>query len=462
MMWPLRRPALRWPRVPFIPGVVLALLLPVAVSNCRGTEESANPDVVLITLDTTRADHLGVYGYERPTSPRLDAFAREAVVYERAWTTAPWTLPSHASMITGKYPTSHGAHYDAKAGNTSISEVLSFVPAANFRANRLGEGEHTLAELLVERGYVTGAFAGGHWLAPEFGLMQGYQTTTAGARSLAGRPASELNTRVFAWLEQLPRDSPFHLLVNYFDAHDPYQLIEGAEPMPELMEPHPDPAIRAQIDAYDGEIRYMDHHLGELFEALKAAGRYQDSLIIVVSDHGELFGEHDQFKHGPWLYEELLRAAMIVRLPAGEAAGTRVRDAVSIVDILPIVAQEVGFVLPEGVEGVPPGRRELVVAEARPHAVALRKFGESMNRSLTSAIRWPFKLVASSRGGRDFFRLDDDPGELRPLGLGAEMESLAADLEALQASMRAPERSERAKAASSETEENLRALGYIE
>ncbi len=441
-------------------GTICAAL---AVWACGAAEPAQPPDVILITLDTTRADHLGVYGYERPTSPRIDAFAKEAVVYERAWVTSPWTLPSHASMLTGKHPTSHGAHYDAEAGNATITEVLGFVPRGNYRANRLGQDQVTLAELLYARGYATGGFAGGHWLAPEFGLMQGYEKQVTGAATLAGRPGDELNAEVFAWLKAVPPQRPVHILINYFDAHDPYHAVPGQPPMPPLSEPYADPEARRKVDLYDGEIRLMDGFVGELLDLLKRLGRYEDALIIITSDHGELFGEHGEWKHGPFLYEELMRAVMIIRMPGGEGGGRRVWGQASLVDLLPLVADVVGFELPEGVEGTMPGERKLAVAEARPPGVLLRQRGESMDRTLTAGVDWPYKLIESSRGDRDLYNLERDPEEGAPVAGDDDVAThLSTSLDAYRARARPPEQVERARSSSPETEEHLRALGYIE
>ena len=151
---------------------VLACLIALPLWSCADAERK-RPDLIVITLDTTRADHLGAYGYERPVSPRLDAFAADAILYERAWSTASWTLPAHASLFTGQHPTSHGAHFDEARGTLTVQGELARQRDAVFRVNPLAESAHTLAELAQQAGYATGAFVGGPWLAPEFGVLQG-------------------------------------------------------------------------------------------------------------------------------------------------------------------------------------------------------------------------------------------------------------------------------------------------
>jgi arylsulfatase A-like enzyme len=420
------------------------------------------PDVILITLDTTRADHLGVYGYSRATSPALDAFAKEAIVFERAWSTAPWTLPAHASMITGKYPTSHGAHYARETGDASISDVLPFVPSQNFRANRLPESQRTLAEILADEGYATAAFAGGHWLAPEFGLLQGYAHQNAHVPELAGRPAAELNEAAIEWMQSIPASRPIHLLINYFDPHDPYTPEPGNRLPPEGLVSELPAEIAEMVDAYDAEIHYMDRHIGSFLDALRALGRYEDALIVIVADHGELFGEHGLTNHGPWLHEELVRVPLLIRLPGGREGGTRSRASVSIVDLLPVVAREVGFDLPEDIEGSLPGSRTMVVAESRSSGFHVRKLGTAVDRDLRAAIEWPWKIIVGSNGEIRFYRLDLDPGESQALETDPRAHEMRAALEELVGQLQPPTSGTSPGEVSPETEENLRALGYIE
>jgi arylsulfatase A-like enzyme len=149
---------------------VIALGLTLLL-GCR-EQAPSHPDVILITLDTTRVDHLGAYGYGRDITPEIDRFAEDAVLYRRAWSTSPWTLPAHASIFTGKHPTSHGAHSNATNGDATLADALTQPVLRQFRVNRLGEEQVTLAELLRDAGYETAAFVGGPWLSPAFGLLQ--------------------------------------------------------------------------------------------------------------------------------------------------------------------------------------------------------------------------------------------------------------------------------------------------
>ncbi|MEE2664880.1 MAG: sulfatase [Myxococcota bacterium] len=430
-------------------------------AGCAAPERA--PDVVVMVLDTTRADRLGVYGHTRPVSPNLDAFAQDSVVYERAWSTASWTLPSHASLLTGKYPTAHGAHITPFTDATSNGDN----PA------HLREDAITLAELLAERGYRAAAFAGAGWLDPAFGLLQGYEIQDAvNNRTL---PAEQISNRAIAWLGSVPREQPVHLLVNYFDPHFPYDpqppydryalgrpdvkvpgladLIDETPPTPEQ--------LAKMIDLYDGEIEYMDHHIGRLLEALRTAGRYDDSLIVVLSDHGELFGEHGDSGHGAWLWEELIRIPLIVHYPEARDAGLRDQSIVSIVDVLSWIAVELGLELPPDVDGVAVGERELVLAQEFPNALFSERGGGELDRDLVAGVEWPWKLIESTRGERLLYRLDADPRELEDVSHDATSERIRQSVDTTQAQLRVPEPDD-PRAMSPEAESHLRELGYIE
>jgi arylsulfatase A-like enzyme len=454
---------------------LVALLACCAALACGGARDDT--DVVLITLDTTRADHLGPYGYDRPTTPNLDRFAERAVTYERAWATGAWTLPTHASMVTGRYPAGHGARFDAAAADVSLSQVLEGEFFTKHKARRLPEEEVTLAELLLERGYATAAFAGGPWLAPPFGLMQGYEHRDTEVTQVEGRSAEELTDGAIAWLESVPAGRPVHLLVNYFDPHTPYDPPPGYDDMPgariRLRERQDEIFVNggarleprqrfARIGRYDGEIRYMDHHLGRLFRALERLGRFDDALVIVVADHGELFGEHGVMGHGRWLYEEVLRIPLIVRFPGGRGGGSRDDRPVSQVDLLPLVAGELDLALPREIDGVPPGQRDSLLAEAYRDPFSLEAYGDRYDRDLVAMVRWPWKLITSDVPERLAFDLERDPGETQALSDDevetALLEQLAAALE--QRKVRT--RTVPAEGVDEALEENLRALGYIE
>lgn len=438
-----------------------ALSIALFAAACTGSPRPH--DVVIIVLDTTRADRLGVYGHTRPVSPNLDAFARDSVVYERAWSVSSWTLPSHASLITGQYPTAHGARMTPLTDATSNGDN----PA------HLREEALTLAELLRDRDYRTAAFAGAGWLAPEFGLLQGYEVRDAvNNRTI---PAVQISNRAIRWIQSISPEQPIHLLVNYFDAHFPYEpeppydryaqgkphiqipalgdILGGSPPTPEQ--------LSKMLDLYDGEIEYMDHHVGRLLRALKAAGRYDDALIVVISDHGELFGEHGDSGHGAWLWEELVRIPLIVHYPGGRDAGQREAAVVSTVDVLTWIATELGMPLPPDVHGLPVGERTLALAQEFPNGLFIKMGGEAMDRNLTAGIAWPWKLIESSRGNRQLYRLDSDPQEENTLQENETEARIRDAINTVQTQIRIPVPTV-PRTMSPEARKHLRELGYVE
>ncbi|MCA9511160.1 MAG: sulfatase, partial [Myxococcales bacterium] len=427
------------------------------------TDARPRRDVVVIVTDTTRADRLSVYGHARPTSPNLEALARDGVVFERAWSTASWTLPAHASLLTSQFPTAHGAHMtpDTDADSNGSN------PA------HLREEAVTLAELLRERGWRTAAFAGAGWLSPEFGLLQGYEVRDA--ENNRAIPAAAITSRALRWMATLERDEPLHLLVNYFDPHWPY---EPQPPFDRYAKSGPDVAIpslgellagaettpaqqRRMLDLYDGEIEYMDRHIGRLLDGLRAAGRYEDAMIVVIADHGELFGEHGDIGHGAWLWEELVHVPLIVKYPGHRRAGERESAVVSTVDPMRWIADELGIALPADTSGVPVGARDLALAEEFPSQLFVKLGGERMQRDLVAGVRWPWKLIASSEGARSLFRIEDDPREASPLDDAAETAALDERIRALRSTLVAPE-VDRSRRMSPEAEQRLRELGYVE
>jgi len=448
-------------------AATLAVTLAVLTCACGAPGPRVDPDVILIVMDTTRADHLSVYGYERETTPNLDRFADEAVVYDHAWSTSSWTLPSHASLLTGRYVTAHGAHMRPDLAPDSLGDN----PA------RLSDAIVTAAELLSEKGYHTAAFAGAGWLAPEFGLLQGYAVRDA--KNLREISAGELTSGAIEWLEQVPRDEPVHLLLNYFDAHWPYDPPEGFDTFPGAKDPieipKPDemgrtaPAasnektLKAIVARYDGEILYVDHQIGRLFDALRRLGRFDGAVIAIVADHGESFGEHGAVGHGAWLYDTVLRIPFIVRWPGGRDGGTRVDRPVSIVDVAPIIAAETGISFPDDIDGVLPGGRTLVLAEEVPNALFKGHVvdgAKPLDRDLIAGVRWPHKLIINMPGTPELFRLDRDPAETENLADERLEAELQRDVLDLVGSLKRPEPSA-PHPMSAEVRKRLKALGYV-
>lgn len=359
---------------------VVALLTPILLAGCAA-EETSPPNVLLIVVDTLRADALESYGSERATSPEIEArLAERGVVVERAYADAPWTVPSMASLLSGR-PGSDLTN--ARGAPVGIPDAAQ-----------------TLAELLAEAGYDTAAFVANATMQERNGFAQGFGHYQAPPldRALAHH-AGKLNDEVLAYLSATSgraRERPFFLWVHYLDPHDPYDnsdLVDGRSPFfpeydgqltghdvhglevgrVEMEDPAED--LRHLRALYDSEVRFVDRHVGRLLDAL-GPRRLENTLLILTSDHGEEFHEHGGFKHGQTLYEEQLRVPWILRWDGVLPAGRRVDGPASLLDLLPTVASAVGLRprddLP-GLDLLPLLRGDGAVAERQQDALERRR-----------------------------------------------------------------------------------------
>jgi arylsulfatase A-like enzyme len=446
-------------------------LLALALLACE--RASAPPNLVLITLDTTRADRLGPYGGPAAT-PALDRFAREAVVYERAWSSSSWTLPSHASLFTGLLPLQHGAQ-TAPGGD---------VRTLDYSVRPLAERFDTLAERLRAAGYHTAAVIGGPALRRELGVAQGfehYDDALRGPALLVGRRAHDVAGQAIAQLRAFP-SQPWLLFVNFFDPHAPYappppwdrglatvdeqrlhaaqleRLLAGRPPAPEAWEAEVNAALLAR---YDAEIAYMDSELGRLLDALASAPGAERILVAITSDHGESFGEHDYFSHGAHLYEDNVRVPLLLRRPDGAGAGTRMTRPVPNHGLFAELLAAAGLEPPPGAPRL--DGRATILTEVGASDANVRHFGAFFDRSLRALYAFPYKWIESSRGAHELYDLDADPGERHDLA--SQQPERGAELRAKLAAARAalpPLYDDAARAEiSEETEQALRALGYL-
>ena len=274
--------------------------------------------VVLISLDTCRADYLSCYGYARPTTPHIDALARQGYLFRHAMTPIPVTLPAHTSMLTGTIPPHHGKHENRD---------MYFDPA-----------HVTLAALLKTKGFRTGAFVGAQVLNGRLGLNRGfdsYQDRFA-QQGQSERRAEEVNRVAFAWLEK-QKDNPVFLFLHYYDPHDTY---DPPEPFATTFKESP----------YAGEIAYTDHCIGQVVAKLKSLDMYESSLIIVTGDHGEMLGEHGETTHMYFIYQSAMKVPLVFKLPGSNGA-QRIDDLASIIDIVPTVCDLVAIEPPAGIQG---------------------------------------------------------------------------------------------------------------
>lgn len=400
-----------WPDRKTVCGPLLGLVLGGA--GCFGPP----PDVFVVALDGVGAQQLGSYGARDGATPRLDAFGATSAVFTYAWSTSCATLPALASIVTGSYPTSHGATRDGAA-----------VP----------EGLTTLAEALAAR-YQTAAFRSGPPLPATSGVFQGYATRDD---RQAGRRADAVTDAALAWLSTVPRDRPAHALLSYGDLIPPalgegggidaIAVNRGTAPTPAMIEVETKRAAAA--------LRFGDEQVGRLLDGLRAAGRFEDALIVVAGTHGEARGAHGLAGHGLSLYEDVLRVPLLVRYPGGMNDGAQVETSTSLVDILPLVLDEVGLDLPDHVDGLRIGEREVVVAECPRDPAAVAAFGPRFDRGLLAAIRWPWKLIASDRDPPELYQLSSAAGENKNhqgIARGIEIDLLRA-LDRARTAMRPP------------------------
>lgn len=367
-------------------SAVLLLLLVAGSTSCRARPALPRPrHVVLVSLDTLRADQLGCYGNQVVETPELDAFARQAVRFDQVQSAATTTLASHVSIFTGKWPHDHGVvrnGFLVNASNETLAEVLK---AAGFRTAGF-VGSFALTHLtFVDQGF-------DHW---DDVFKERIRTRDPEPNQ---RRAEDVTDAVLAWLDQAGTGAPTFVFAHYFDAHHPYdppapydelypQATEGllgdVEDQRRAVAEHQEAILGASrglddaivnglvpelvleadgrprgIDTdlaarYAGEVSYLDHHLGRLFEGLRQRGLWDDTLVIVTADHGETFWEHGDFwNHGLGVYQTTAHVPLLIKLPGGSFGGTVVREPVSSVDLLPTVLELLDQKVPEGVSGV--------------------------------------------------------------------------------------------------------------
>ena len=292
--------------------------------------------IILISLDTLRADHLGIYGYYRNTSPFIDIFAKESIVFENAVVQSATTLPSHMSIMTSLYPHSHG-----------LTKNIS-----------LASENHTLAELLRKGGYATAAFVDGGWMRGVFGFSQGFDLYE-GEKTVG---IAKILPKVKKWLDK-NRSQPFFLFMHCYDIHSPYNppppydtmfqdsvydcsfvpttnnLRSAAWNKVKLN----DQDLRNVIALYDGGIRYTDERIEGFLAYLQNSGLYEDTLIIITSDHGEEFMEHGSFLHWQLYYRPNLHVPLIIHLPAYSKKEVRIGEFVQSIDLLPTILDIAGL-----------------------------------------------------------------------------------------------------------------------
>ena len=450
---------------PVVLGAVVPPASPAATdARTVGADKPVN--VLLYVIDTLRADHLGVYGYPLPTSPRIDALARESVVFDRVVAQASWTKPAVASILTGLYPAAHGA--------TAVRSAIR--PEAA-----------TLAEILAGHGYATAAFVTNVNVSRPFGFARGFETFDYFPED-ASLPSHHmlsdaLNSQVVGWLGA--RDArPFFLYVHASDPHAPYTAGEDLRPRfrsPAATAAAIDPAglrkkfeldwsaltppeVEELVAEYDAEIAFNDASLGALLDDVKRMGLDDSTLVVVTADHGEEFDDHGGFTHGHTLYDEVIRVPLVIRLPGARRAGERPATLARQIDLLPTVLDEVGVATPPGL----PGRALFAATGANDAPVEAMSHTNLGRREISALVTERWKVIEQlpdPPAGAEVFDLSADPHEKhsvaaeQPVIAGYGLQRIGRVASAAALAVRTPVRP---PAIDPDTERTLRALGYAE
>jgi arylsulfatase A-like enzyme len=465
--------------------------------------EASAPNILLIVMDTVRADHLSAYGYERDTSPFLLGLAEEATLFRNAIAPGAMTLSTHASIFTGMPSRQHGSHLD---------------PWNGYPVGRpLSQKFDTLAESLEKQGYLTlGVMANTTFLSPHYGLDQGFQyyhnrehTPFLGqshpfyirqfVRDIFVRfvpreafdrvycRAEVINREAFGVIDEIHNeDKPFFLFINYMDAHNPYippppfdrkfpgkdDSFTSAHYYPLAIdvvkgkrEVRPEEYAHL-ISQYDGAIAYIDSQIQSLIARLKEARLYENTLIVITSDHGEAFGDKNLFNHGCSVYQDQIHVPLIIKYPKSRQKIV-VEEPVSLVDLMPTILDVSGGEIPSSLTGkslIRPSEESgrPVVSETYPSGYLIGHNAE-FDRIEYALFAGPHKLIRSTKGKKELFHLLDDPHESRNIislsqGRGTQLDAtLGFWLE----STISESESSAEKTPDKETLERLRSLGYI-
>ncbi|MDA8018537.1 MAG: sulfatase-like hydrolase/transferase [Thermoanaerobaculia bacterium] len=457
-------------------GLVLLLALGRPALPVLAASDEAQTNVLLISMDTLRADHLGCYGYPRDTSPGIDALAARGIIFEQAISQAPWTLPAHMTLFTGLYPSEHGLVRYAN-DKTAWPALADDIPL--------------LAEVLADSGYVTAAFTGGGFVDGVFGFDRGFDLYRTDSRRL-----EDFDGAVQRWLQRNHRQ-PFFLFLHFYNAHRPYRppapydlmfvtdggaehtaaaqgFCRNAETTGQLPTP---PVLSYIVSQYDGEIRYADTLLGDILATLRRADLEDRTLVIFLSDHGEEFFEHGNCDHIKSLYEPLLRVPLIIAGP-GLEAGRRVAEPVELREVPSLVLDMLGVSSQLGSTPRPLAAQLRRGAAIEPPLSAFAEtccrgyrrengrsvFDANMDRGLVALRGDRMKLIAEPYGQPlELYDLMLDPGEERDLlateaKLGDQLHAMLAER---LARMRSVAEGTDSSLLDRQVLEQLRALGYL-
>ena len=434
---------------------LLWLLGAILVSSSMGQTGPAKahaasahrPNIILITLDTTRADRMGFLGSKLGLTPNLNTMAQDSVVFSRAYAQVPLTTPSHAALLTGTYP--QFSHVEDLG--SPLGKDLPYVP-----------------DLLHRQGYHTAAFIGSYILAPKSmaapGFDRGFDTYDADFHprgpgedryKTVERRAGDVVDRALAWMAK-HRQGPFFIWLHFYDAHDPYDPPEPYK-------------TKYASSLYDGEIAYTDSAVGKLLGSLRSQDLYRGALIAVAADHGEAFGEHSEKRHGMFLYDETVHVPLLFKLPSGRYAGRKVYTRVALADLAPSVLEIAGIPVPKTMQA------ESLLGQMKAAGIGQAEGAKSTERPIYSETNYAHRafgwsVLRSWRAGkylyveapkRELYDQSSDPEALKNLAATAQAvaDTLDSQLESFHAKTAV------AKTGHPEIDpaaaENLHALGYL-
>lgn len=426
------------------------------------------PNIIVLMLDTLRADHMSLYGYERDTTPNLLEFSKHASTFENMYAATSWTPSSVASILTGMYAASHlmvppNSREQAKQQQVRLSPSLETIP-----------------ELVKKYGYSTAGVTPNPWITKDFGFDQGFERLDYLPREKAGA----ITSRGIALVDELSKkEQPFFLYLHYFDPHDPYSAPEPYNSMFTGNLSHSpysySEAMQQDINRYDGEIRYLDEELGRLLRTLQQRPDFNDMMIFVVADHGEQFLEHGQQTHGFQLYREEVHVPLMVKFGIHDEKSRRVSELASHVDILPTIFDRLGIPVPDIYQGISllddaaHKTRKAVLSEVR------RKFDEKAitqqnGDRLLLSVPLESKLTFAQSSSLwsapkvvGLFRPEADPAERAPIDKGSALDhaqklfsAIWSEAQTLRTS-RDPGVDEKDSEISDDTLDQLQSLGYL-
>ncbi|MFT7463743.1 MAG: arylsulfatase A-like enzyme [Pseudohongiellaceae bacterium] len=393
-------------------------------------------NLLVLTIDTLRADALGAYGNSGKHTPQLDALAARSVVFENAYAPIATTFPSHSTLFTGVYPRLHGVRWNG---------------------HNLGDEWTTLAELLADRGYQTGAFVSYKAMVNRGGLGQGFSARSDPEVQPwdGARDGNATVAMAQEWMGEIDSEQPFFLWVHLFEPHVPYPLTDyaseamgdyagvfadgsDADEIHELPKGWADdPAEVAALRAlYDGRVRDADAQVGRLFETLSELGLADRTMVAMLGDHGQLLGEHGAAGHGPVLFEEVLRVPLMLSDPTASVSAGRVAERVGLIDVMPTLLERLGEALPEGLQG-----RSLAPSmfgkslSSRPYFAEVRvpkpepgADADDQEDGAVAVFQGRYKLVVKGKQ-RKLYDLSRDPAEAT--SLSADLPDIVDELEAM-------------------------------